>query len=98
MNIIHVNCTQITSESLSITDTIPGSITSYSIFYNSNMQNKTACVNNTCDYTVDLPPSICSTSAPNGADVTVSVAAANVLGFGPHTESITIGTYMLPQM
>ena len=58
------------------------------------MQNKTACVNNTCVYTVDLPPSICSTSDPNGADVAVSVAAVNVLGFGQLTESITIGTCM----
>ena len=75
--------------SFPITNTIPGSITSYSISYGSNIQNKTACMNRTCEYTVDVPPSICSTTDPTGVDVTV--AAANVLGLGPPTQSITIG-------
>ena len=92
MNIhfIHYFTVQVTS--FSITDIISGSITSYSIFYGSNIiQNKPACANRTCEYTV--APSSCLTTDP--IDVDVTVAAANVLGLGPSTESFTIGTYLI---
>ena len=75
--------------SFAITDTISGSIISYGIVYGSNIQNKTACMEGNCEYTVDLPFSICSTSN----DVNVAVAAANLLGFGQPTEPITIGMF-----
>ena len=79
--------------SFDITDTISGSITSYNIVYGGNMQNKTACLEDNCEYTVDLPSSICSISSESDIDVTV--AAANLLGFGQPTEPITIGMFCL---
>ena len=77
--------------SFSITDTISGSTTGYSIMYGSNIQNKTACVDDSCEYTIDVPPHICSTSSV----VDVSVVAANVLGFGQPSEPITLGMSLL---
>ena len=80
--------------SFAITDTIYGSTTSYSIIYGSSneMQNEIACSNNTCEYTVDLPPTICSTIN----DVNITVSAANLLGSGQPTESINLGMLGMP--
>ena len=73
--------------SFSISDTIPGSTTSYHIFSSgSNIQNQPACMEDTCEYTFDLPPTVCS-----GSSVDIAVASANRLGLGPPSEPITIG-------
>lgn len=62
------------------------------------MQNKTVCTeDNYCEYTVDIPPSFCSTSSV----VDVTVVAVNILGFGRPTEPIILGMLLmvrLPQL
>ena len=81
-----IHAIQITS--FFITDTISGSTTNYIISYSdSSVQNLTAYVDDTYEYTIDVTSSVCSASS----DVDVTVAAANRLGFGPSSEPITIG-------
>ena len=85
--------TYIQITSFFITDTISGSTTNYSIFYSDiSMQNLqvTTCMDDRCEYTADVPSSVCSTMS----DVDITVAAANRLGFGQPSEPITIGMYL----
>ena len=67
----------------SISDTIPGSTTSYRILSSSSNSSQPACTEDTCEYT--FPPD-CS-----GSSVDIAVAAANKLGIGPSSEPNTIG-------
>ena len=74
--------------SFSISDTISGSTTSYHILsFGSSLQNETACMEDTCEYTVKIPSSICSLSR----NVDITIVAANRLGRGPPSEPTTIG-------
>ena len=75
--------------SFSISDTISGSTTSYLILSSGNnlLQSLIARVDDTCEYTVKIPSSICSLSR----NVDITIVAANRLGHGPPSEPTTIG-------
>ena len=76
-----------------ISGTTSGSITSYMIYYSGdNMQREVACMReDSCEYTVEIPPTICATSS----EVDVYVAAANRFGFGPSSEVTAIGMTLI---
>ena len=79
--------------SFSISDTIPGSTTSYHVLSSgSSVQSWSACMEDTCEYIFDLPPLVCS-----GSSVDIAIAAANKLGLGPPSETNIIGMCLTGQ-
>ena len=69
---------------------------SYNTFFNSDLSvTNSACKTDVCDYAVNLPPSICSTSA--AATINVTVSATNRLGAGPSSDPVATGMWIIVQ-
>lgn len=50
-----------------------------------------SCVTEACEYIIDVPQSLCNSSA-NAISINTTVSAINHLGTGPPSEYITAGT------